>query len=386
MTERADRPTTREPLRAITEAPQDSHVPLLVPNAAPEEGVRLLSLVNLVLRNITFVLGLGVLFLAGAVAMTIGQPTTYTAIASFVSSGSSQSPGISGIAAQFGFSMPGSQGSQSPAFLADLVKSRVILGAVADATYNYPSERGPVTGTLIDIYQKDKSIPLAQRRDRTIASLRGSITSIFSAKTGVVEVSVTVTSPVLAYQLVTRLADEVNRFNYEMRQSRATFERKFTEPRLNEVTAELRAAESRLQDFLQHNREYRASPELTFQQERLNRDVQFRQQVQVSLAQALEQAKLEQLRDTPVTTFVERPEVPAQPNPRGRVTKWVFAFLLGSGMGALLALLVQLASGVTDDGSELSEFLRLMTRLLGPLRRPVQWLARMIRPNDSRTT
>ena len=379
MTERADRSTTREPLRAFTDAPQDSPVPRVVTVAPPEEGVRLLSLVNLVLRNIKFVLALGVLFLAGALVMTIGQPVTYTATASFVSSGASQSPGISGIAAQFGFSMPGSQGSQSPAFLADLVKSRVILGAVADSTYTYTSVRGAVSGTLVDIYQPDKSVPVAQRRERAINSLRGSITSIFSAKTGVVEVSATVTSPALAYQLVTRLADEVNRFNYEMRQSRATFERRFTEPRLTEVTAELRAAESRLQDFLQHNREYRSSPELTFQQERLNRDVLFRQQVQVTLAQALEQAKLEQLRDTPVTTFVERPEVPAEPNPRGRVTKWLFAFLLGSALGTLIALLVQLTARAPDDESDLGEFVVLTTRLLRPFRRPLQWLARMIR-------
>src|SRR3712207_7894583 len=50
----------------------------------------------------------------------------------------------------------------------------------------------------------------------------------------------------------------------------------------------------------QRNRDYRNSPELTFQQERLSREVSRVQQLYGRLSEAYEQAKIEEVRDTPV--------------------------------------------------------------------------------------
>jgi tyrosine-protein kinase Etk/Wzc len=136
-----------------------------------------------------------------------------------------------------------------------------------------------------------------------------------------------------------RLLDQLNTFNLTGRRSRATQERKFTEERMLEVGAELRAAESRLEQFLEANREYRLSPKLTLQQDRLSRDVGMRQQVYSSLAQSYEQAKIDEVRDLPVITTVSEPEAPVLPDPRGLLLRTLFAMVAGAGLGLAIGFL-----------------------------------------------
>src|SRR2546428_650042 len=94
----------------------------------------------------------------------------------------------------------------------------------------------------------------------------------------------------------------VNTFNLERRQSRAAQEKRFVETRRTEARDELQVAEDRLKSFLERNRDYRNSPQLVFDQERLAREVALRQQLLTSLSQAYEQARIDEVRDTPVIT------------------------------------------------------------------------------------
>jgi uncharacterized protein involved in exopolysaccharide biosynthesis len=137
----------------------------------------------------------------------------------------------------------------------------------------------------------------------------------------------------LAEQLVLSFLDEVNQFNLETRRSQAASERTFTEQRVQEVRHELRRAEDDLQRFLQRNRDYRNSPQLTFEQDRLAREVAVRQALYTTLSQALEKAKIEEVRDTPVITVVERPEMPAKPDGRGLLRKGLLALVVGTAIG-----------------------------------------------------
>ena len=74
-------------------------------------------------------------------------------------------------------------------------------------------------------------------------------------------------------------------------------------------------------------------PELNFQQERLQRQVQLQQQLYTTLSQSFEQAKIEEVRDTPVITVVEPPEAPVRPDPRGLVRNAFLTIILGNGSG-----------------------------------------------------
>ena len=108
----------------------------------------------------------------------------------------------------------------------------------------------------------------------------------------------------------------VSHFNLLTRQTRAGAERRFVEARLQEAADSLRLVENRHKAFLQANRDFRNSPQLKFENDRLERDVQFQQQLYTSLAQSFEQARIDEVRNTPVITVLEPPDLPASPDPR----------------------------------------------------------------------
>jgi len=62
------------------------------------------------------------------------------------------------------------------------------------------------------------------------------------------------------------------------------------------------------------------------------------QQVYSSLAQAFEQARIDEVRNTPVLTLVDPPNLPAEPDRRWLLAKALLAALLGAMIGAFVAL------------------------------------------------
>jgi uncharacterized protein involved in exopolysaccharide biosynthesis len=109
----------------------------------------------------------------------------------------------------------------------------------------------------------------------------------------------------------------------------------FTEKRLADARSALRAAEDELQRFLQSNRRL-DFPTLAFERERLEREMTLREDVVRSLAQRYEEARIREVRDTPVLTIIEQPRLAAQPDERHRAV----VLLVGSAASLLLGLLI----------------------------------------------
>ncbi|MBA3659781.1 MAG: hypothetical protein H0W67_09305 [Gemmatimonadales bacterium] len=342
-----------------------------------EEEISYLGLLNAVLRARRLVFGMAVASALIVVGISLFLPRSYTADSSFMPQSRKQGSGLSGLAAQFGLAVPAmTEGGQSPAFYADLLESHAILGQVVDTRFEYRSDTGTVQGTLIDLYRSKGETP-ALRRDAAIRRLEGDLSTSTVQKTGVVELSVMARHPALAVQISQRLLDLLNRFNLQTRQSQAAAERRFTEARLGGVRRDLRAAEDRAQAFLQRNRDYRNSPELTFQQDRLQREVSMQQELFTTLAQAFEQAKIEEVRDTPVITLVQQPELPVRPDRRGIVAKGIMAGVLGGLLGIAIAIaraytrnsdLLETPAGAEFDALR-RETMDDLTRPLRPFRR-----------------
>ena len=190
-------------------------------------------------------------------------------------------------------------------------------------------------------------------------------------KTGVVTVAVEAPAADLAEQLVRYALDLVNAFNLRTRQTRATAEREFVEARASEAQGELREAENRLQGFLTTNRNFDNAPQLQFQHDRLQRDVGMRQDVYTKLVQAYEQARIDEVRNTPVITIVEAPIRPVRPDSRRLALKAVLALFIGGILGVLIALFRQALVRTSDESpDQYAEFVRLRTALVAELRRP----------------
>lgn len=339
----------------------------------------LLGLLNVLLRRRGLIVSTAVLaaLLVGVVILIL--PRTFTAESGLTPQSRRPTSSLLGVAAQFGLVLPGSDGSQSPAFYADFLTSRPVLGAVVDTRFEYPSDTGMVRGTLVDIYRSEGATP-PLRRDAAIRRLGKSIEATTVQKTGVIKLSVTARNPVLALDINRRLIELLNQFNLETRQSQAAAERRFTERRLDEVRRDLRGAEDQQQQFLQRNRDYRNSPELSFQQDRLQREVLLQQELFNTLAQAYEQAKIEEVRDTPVITVVETPEAPVRPDPRGVVWKTLLSLVLGAGLGAAVAIgRAYVVNTRSLQPPEFQEFEQLRRQTLEDLVRPWRPLRRALR-------
>lgn len=351
------------------------------PSPVGEDRVSLLLIASVVMRHRGLVVGMALLIFSLVTLRALIAPRTYSANASFVAQSENSALNLSGLAAQFGLALPGGmEAGRSPAFYADLVTSRHVLGGVVDTRFTLSDGRQV---TLPEFYESPGETP-ALRRDAAMRTLRGNLRVKVDQPTGTVKVRAAAEDPRLALQLNERLLTLLNEFNLNTRQSQAGMERQFTERRLQEVRQELREAEDRLQGFLQRNRDFRNSPELAFQQDRLAREVSMRQQLFSTLSEYYERSKIDEVRDTPVITVVERPEIPVRPDPRGLIKWGLVALLVGGLIGALIGFgrdaMARSRSGAPAEFAEFAELKReTMEDLLHPWRPFGRWVRGLTR-------
>ena len=299
------------------------------------------------------------------------RPRTYTATTSFTpQSSESGASRLSGLAAQFGLDV-GSTGdaSQSTQFYEHLVESREILGPAVAARYSVV-DRADSGATLVELLGVEGGSE-AVRRSAAIRELRDALTVAVNRESGIVTLSVRTEWPTISAQIAERILSLVNAFNLGRRQSRAAAERAFIEGRLADARDQLRRAENQLQGFLQRNRQYQSDPQLVFERDRLQREMTMQQQIYTSLSQGFEQASLDALRNTPVITVVEKPEIPATPDARGLATKAILGLVFGFVIALVLALardFVRRSRHLAPDQFE--DFDRLRDQALAQLRRP----------------
>jgi len=96
-----------------------------------------------------------------------------------------------------------------------------------------------------------------------------------------------------------------------IRRQRASAERAFLESRLDTALQMEGAVEDTLRSFYLHNRIIN-TPDLQFTEARLKREVDFALQLTLQLRTQVEQARLQEVRDTPVVSLVAAPELPGK--------------------------------------------------------------------------
>jgi uncharacterized protein involved in exopolysaccharide biosynthesis len=230
-----------------------------------------------------------------------------------VSESSLMSSTLAGLASQLNIRAPVAPG-QRPEFYADLVRSRSILDSLSMVSL---ATSGDSSVSLVSWYGHDDQ-DIAEALSRTRRALLDATKVKVNTVTGVVTVRFTARDPVLAASSANALVAIVNDFNLTKYRSRARARREFTERRLAETSDQLAASEQQLISFRERNRVI-TSPELQQESERLQRAVRVNEQLYLQLRQNLEDARIEEVRDTPVLTVID-PAVPATeasfPRPR----------------------------------------------------------------------
>jgi len=342
--------------------------------APPEpRPIRILTLLHVLLtsRRKIVLLILGIVIPLALLQLNMARD--YSVDASFVPQSRRTPNGLAGVASQLGISSAlQTDANASPAFYADLVRSRALLGPIAAESVLVTVDGQKRAMTIADIYRiREKTSE--DTRESVIERLSREVSSNSVQKTGVVNLRVTSNNPEVALAISRRLLTLLNEFNLNVRQSQASAERRFSENRLGEVSAALRRSEAELGSFLSSNRSVDESPTLRFEQESLEREVSLQQELYRTLSAAYEQARLDEVRDTPVITILQAPEYPVRPNSRGLIPKTMLALFLSTLVGVLWGISVRNTLAESEDEQhEREQVARLWQDTLSDFRRP--WL------------
>jgi uncharacterized protein involved in exopolysaccharide biosynthesis len=284
------------------------------------------------------------------VGVSLLRRKVYVSSATFIpESSESRVSGLALAASQFGISVPTTANGWGPPIYVELLQSRALLERIALDTI-IVAEEGNRRTPVIELLNVDGPTS-ARRLDRAVKKLRTIVNASEDKKLGAVTISVATRWPSVSLALADMLVKGVNRFNLETRKSQAVAERQFVEVQAAESERALRDAEDRLQQFLQQNRST-GSPQLAFERDRLQRDVELRQQVYTSLVQDKEQARIREVRDTPVITVLEEPKLPAVSESRKLLLRGVLGALGGAMLGIVAAFILQALSGARATHTE----------------------------------
>ncbi len=298
-----------------------------------------------------------------AVAFAFLRAPSFTTATSFQPQGAEASQSqLMALASQFGVNVGGAA-ALSPAFYAELLTSREILLTAAESTYEVEGASVRLAD-LLEVEEETEDL----RSKEVVEWLRESALSVQTGReTGIVTVEVTTDWPELSLQIAEGLLAEISRFNMETRQSQAASERAFIEDRVENARTDLQAAENALQQFLQANRQFENSPELQFQYERLQRNVSLRQQVYTTLVQSFEQARIAEVRDTPVLTVLQPPFMPPGPDERRAKLFLALGLVLGGMGGMVLAFVVEAFARPGGNDPAREDFQRTLDAFLSSI-------------------
>ena len=374
------RPRSTEPL-SVSAPVEPIRPDAIGPEPRPDsEEFSVISLINTVLRHRWWILLFALLGGVYEAYASSKMPLLYTTEAQFIPKGSRGQSQIQGLAQQFGIALGSGDGTNSPAFYVDLLDSRPLLFSVAQREFRIRTDSGLVVGNLAKIYGM-RSNNSDVVKSSVVNRLKGQIDQSSSVRTGVITVTVHSKYPELAVQIARAVLDQVNIFNLNNRQQQAAAERQFIEGRLADAQAQLSQAENNLEGFLTENRDFRSSPSLTLEYDRLNRNVNSRQTLYNALATSYEQAKIEEVRDLPVITVLEPPELPIMPDPRGGKRRVLIGMIAGLLLGTVVAFARdRLAVNRNIHSDEYAEFAALKQNAYSDIRHPWRRVSSLFAP------
>ena len=285
-------------------------------------------------------------FVAGA-AYGLLSTRQYVATATFMPQASADGGSAGGLAlaaSQFGIRVPTGGGGWSAPIYVDLLTSRGLLAPIAVDTLTV-AEQGNARVPVAKLLKLD-DLPPAERTEKTVAELRMHVAAAEVKKMGSVQIVARTPWPSVSLALVKRLLAEVNEFNLLTRQSQARAERVFAEAQVKEAAQLLRDAEDHMREFKQRNRV--VGVDMEFDRDRLQREITMRQQAYTSLVQSYAEARLREVRDTPVITVLDAPVLPVIGESRQTALKAIMGALVGAILG-ILAVFMSAARGSENE-------------------------------------
>lgn len=332
----------------------------LVPVYRDNDEISLWGLASVLIRHRRLIGAFALVGFVFGLASGLLSTRVYTSRATFIPQGSDGGPSsVASAAGVFGIRVLSSSHAWGPPLYAELLRSRDLLEPILFDTVTV-AERGGRRVTVMELLGIEAPT-LPQRVDLGVRALAGKVAVSEEPALDAVRVSVTTEWPSVSLALAERLVTGVNEFNSKTRKSQAAAERQFVERQVADAEATLRMTEDRLEDFLRRNRVTAGAPQLASERDRLQRAVALRQELHTSWLKSREEARIREIRDMPVITVLEKPQLPIVGEPRKSAQKAVLGALTWGAVGLLLAFLVQgLTSARKATSEEAGEFFRLI--------------------------
>jgi len=371
-------------------------VPGTATGGTPADEVSFVELINVVLRRrwLIFRSALWVAITVGIIGYA--WPASYTVTVGFIpqatGSGSSTLSSLSGLAAQFGVSVPSLAGGVTPDLYVSLLETPDFLRPIVQARYAFTDDHGVKwNASYIDLYDFEGDTP-GKTFDLALTALIKSMSVSDNQTTSAVSVSIQTKWPALSQQIGAKLLQLVDAFNVSARQQQAQALESFSDQRLGQARHELSAAEDSLARFQQQNRDYSNSPMLTLEYSRLQRAITLKQTVYVNLVQTYEQARIDAVRNTPSLVVVDPALAPLTADKKHLLLKVAASLFAGAVIGFAIAFLGFVGDqSKRSDAQNVDEFERLLAEMkTEPRRLPrlfLGWLRfrRLGRKGESRS-
>jgi len=326
------------------------------PNEYLREDVSLPEIAYVLLNRWRLFVGFPMIASLVAAGMSLLMPAKYTATSAFVpetEAGTTGLPaGLIGLASQFGVSA--GRSTESPNFYADILRSRTLLDQALLAEFPRPIEaEASDSAQLLDILQIQGE-STTERLEKGRKALLDRMSVRVDNGTNIVTLGIETRYPELSADIANLCIQLLNDFNLSTRQISARETRRFIEERLGAAERELADAETELMLFLQGNRLFQDSPNLQFQHDRLQRHVLAKQELLTTLQRQYEDARIQEVNDTPMISIVDRAVAPDRRSSPRRTLIVILAFMLGLMGGGFGVLLSELVSQVRQKDAALA--------------------------------
>jgi uncharacterized protein involved in exopolysaccharide biosynthesis len=293
----------------------------------------LLRLAATLLRRWRFIAGAALLGAVAAAAWALLATPRYRSTAKFAleeQRGLSSAGGLAALAGQLGGGSLG--GIRSLQFYADVLVGPGLLEQVVLDSFPDPDDRA-ARKPLVELLEVREDTP-RRTLSAAVDKLRDAMATSTNDRTGTVTFDVLLPDPELAAAVAARIYERLERFNVETRKSAASERRQFAEREIGRAQAELRDAEAAMRNFLEANRGGLDIPRLNFQRQQLQRRIDLLEEGYGRIARELQEAKIDEVRDTPAFTLVQRPE----PAPYREFPRRTRMTLIGGLLGGALAV------------------------------------------------
>lgn len=299
-----------------------------------ENEIDLIELIKKLWRNRKLISIVTVIFMViGVLYALFATPIYKSTLTMYPAAGGEKMGGLASMAASFGIASGGNAETYN---IEDVVKSRTIAREVVLHKWKTNKYDEPVS--LIE-FSGEKIKDTLEAIDEALENYRKVVSISTNKETGLMKLNVETEDPVLSAEIGNYLGRAVTKYVQEYQGTKTIKNIEHINKRLKTVNNELTEIEENLKIFRIKNRDM-SSPQVQLEYGRLQRELQIKQQVYLTLNQQIELAQIERIKKSPVINILDKAEVAIKKSKPVRSLICIAFTFLGGIIGCGLVLLL----------------------------------------------